>query len=148
MDLLLLFLVGIVISEYTEKRSKFVNIVNSIAFIIFSVLIFYGSDNSLVIFAAKNTLNSELYANFHSALRFSFVMNGIAFSSYYSLLVLLSILMIIIATCFTVRIVKYMIKISKTKQPSKLIEKKYNFSIEKNENSDKKLYLVFGEFLS
>ena len=148
MDLLLLFIVGIVISEYTEKRSKFINIVNSVAFIIFSVLVFYGSNNPVIMYAARNQLGDMGYNTLHNALHYTFLIGNIKYSSYIGLVIFLSLVMIVAATCFTVKVVRKIIKLVKSRKPEKIIEKKYKFSLIKNENSFNKLYLVFGEFLS
>ena len=148
MDLLLLFILGIVISEYTEKKSKVVNIVNSVVFIIFSLLIFYGSNNSVITYAAQNTLDGSFYEALHTSLRYEVVIFSVHYSSYFAILLFLLLLSIFIGMVITVKIVKSFIAVKKEEQAEKLETKKLHFSITSNEVKFNKLYLIFGGFLS
>ena len=148
MDLLLLFILGIVISEYTEKKSRIINIVNSVVFIIFGLLIFYGSENSFIMYAAQNTLNSSFYVALHGALRYPIVIFGIEISSYFLILVSLIIISVIVGTLITVKIVQSFINIKTEQKAENLDEKQSHISIKNNEIKLNKLYLIFGGFLS
>ena len=148
MDLLLLFVLGIVISEYTEKKLRVVNIVNSIVFVIFSLLIFYGSENSLIVYAAKHTLNGLFYTSLHSLLRFTIEIFGIQISSYFLLLTFLILVSFVIGTIITIKIVKSFIKIKRDNKAENLIDKTAQNSIYESGIKINKLYLVFGRFLS
>ena len=148
MELLLLFIIGIVISKYIGKKSRVAAIANAVVVIIFSILLFYSSDNATLVYLARNTMSESAYNILHSALRNPFIFIRWGYSSYISIVFFITFFFIAVSTMFTVQTIKKYFSEEEVVRYNDDRKKKLKFLRYEQKISKDKLYLVFGGFLS